>query len=98
MVAGRPGPLYCLDFKNLNDLKEVADAQIEKCSLVTDFDVLCPTTVLQETQDRCRPDRLWRATQSLVGRIGNGISERTARVSERKKNNYKGGAGGGGGG
>ena len=27
MLAGRPGPLYCLDFKNLNDLKEVADAR-----------------------------------------------------------------------
>ena len=52
-----PSPLYWLDFKNLNDLKEVADAQIEKCSLVTDFDVLCPTTVLQETQDRCHRGR-----------------------------------------
>ena len=27
MLAGRPGPLYCLDFKNFNDLNEVADAR-----------------------------------------------------------------------
>ena len=41
-VAMAAGPLYCRDFKNLNDLKEVADTQIEKRSLVTDFEVFVP--------------------------------------------------------
>jgi len=25
MAAGRPGPLYCLDFKDLTDLKDLKD-------------------------------------------------------------------------
>ena len=41
-VGMAAGPIYCRDFKNLNDLKEITDAQIEKCSLVADFEVLVP--------------------------------------------------------
>ena len=68
-VGMAAGPIYCRDFKNLNDLKEITDAQIEKCSLVTDFEVLCPATVPTRQRRPHRPRPAARSTaQAGTGR------------------------------